>query len=159
MTVEPEKVDPGAGLTMTAGPEPGLEVGVGVGLGVIVAVAVGLRVGVGVGVVVGVAVGVGLGATVGVGVTLGFGVAVGLGVGLGLNPKPKAALFGRATASNTTSAQLAQGVTPSLKRLMRIGSESRRIRPHGVIIWLQKFLRLSRSSQSGEAVARSRAGN
>ena len=50
VTVEPPKVDPGAGLIITAGPEPGVGVGVDVGVGVTVGVAVGVGVTVGVGV-------------------------------------------------------------------------------------------------------------
>jgi hypothetical protein len=48
VTVEPLKVDPGAGLIITAGPEPGVGVGVAVGVGI--GVGVGVAVGVGVGV-------------------------------------------------------------------------------------------------------------
>jgi hypothetical protein len=63
VTVEPPRVDPGAGLIITAGPELGVGVGVDVGAGVGVAVGVDVAVGVGVG--VGVAVGVGVGVGVG----------------------------------------------------------------------------------------------
>jgi hypothetical protein len=68
VTVEDVNVDPGTGLTITAGPLVGVGVGVGVAVGV----------GVGVGVRVGVGVGVGVGAGVGVGVAVGVGVGVGL---------------------------------------------------------------------------------
>jgi hypothetical protein len=47
VTVEPLKVDPGAGLIITAGPEPGVGVAVGVGIGVGDTVGVGVGVGVG----------------------------------------------------------------------------------------------------------------
>ena len=49
VTVDELKVDPGAGLTMTAGLDPGVAVGVGVGVGWGVAVGVGVGVGVGLG--------------------------------------------------------------------------------------------------------------
>ena len=48
VTVEDVNVDPGGGLSITAGPVEG--VGVGVGVGVAVGVGVGVAVGVGVGV-------------------------------------------------------------------------------------------------------------
>jgi len=49
VTVDELKVDPDAGLTMTAGLDPGVAVGVGVGVGWGVAVGVGVGVGVGLG--------------------------------------------------------------------------------------------------------------
>ena len=57
VTLEEVNVDPGGGLSITAGPVVG--VGVGVGVGVEVAVGVGVGVALGVGVEVGVGVGVG----------------------------------------------------------------------------------------------------
>jgi hypothetical protein len=66
VTVDEAKVDPGVGLSITAGPVVGVGVGVTVGVGVAVDVGVG----------VGVAVGVGVGAGVGVGVGVGEGVGV-----------------------------------------------------------------------------------
>jgi hypothetical protein len=86
VTVDPPKVEPGAGLIMTAGPDPGVGVGVdvGVGLGAAVGVEVGVGVGVLVGVAVGVEVGVGVEVAVAVGVEVGVGVAVGVAVGVGV---------------------------------------------------------------------------
>ena len=49
VTVEEVKVDPGAGLIITAGLDPGVVVGVGLGVGLGVDEGVGVGVGVGVG--------------------------------------------------------------------------------------------------------------
>ena len=64
VTLEEVKVDPGGGLSISAGPVAGgVGVGVDVGLGVGVALDVGEGVGVGVGVGEGVGVGVAVGAS------------------------------------------------------------------------------------------------
>ena len=65
MTLDEVKVEPGDGISITAGP---------VGAGVGVAVGVGVGVGLGVGVTVGVGVGVAVPPGVGVGVAVGVGV-------------------------------------------------------------------------------------
>jgi hypothetical protein len=90
-------------------------------------VALGGGVGVEVGLDCGVGVGVGLGTTVGVGLTLGvaLGVADGLGVGVGeLNPKPNAALLGRATARSTMATKLFKPPRFSFELLMRRQAKS-----------------------------------
>jgi len=53
VTLEEVKVDPGTGLSITAGPVVGVGVAVGVGVGLGVGVGVALGIGVGVGVAVG----------------------------------------------------------------------------------------------------------